>query len=120
MRWPELRRRLVAAVTGSGGRDDDDDTEASILASVVASPVLLIDDLGVGGATEYTREIAWRILDARCNRRGSLTIITTNLAPGDRLWLAQIGDRGVSRLRGLCGRWTVGIDGPDHRVTPVS
>lgn len=73
-------------------------------------PLLLIDDLGAGRATDWTADTTYRLIDARWAHCRP-TIFTTNLAPAELT--AALGDRITSRLAGMCIQ--VALKGDDRR-----
>lgn len=78
---------------------------------MVLVSLLVVDDLGAEKPTEWTIEVADRILGARL-AAGRTTIITSNLEPDD-LAKRHISDRLASRLAGACD--TVQLVGADKR-----
>ncbi|MEU4999694.1 ATP-binding protein [Streptomyces sp. NPDC021622] len=74
------------------------------------SPLLLLDDLGAAKATEWTEELAYRLIDHRYVHELP-TLITTNLPIADLR--TAVGDRVASRLAEMTRR--VILDGPDRR-----
>jgi DNA replication protein DnaC len=73
-------------------------------------PVLLLDDLAVGKATEWTEEVLYRVLNRRYDE-ALPTVVTTNLTPTQ---LEQVlGGRVVSRLVGMTRQ--VVLEGGDRR-----
>lgn len=101
-------------------------TEAGVVGPLLAVEVLVLDDLGVGRATEWAVETLHYILNHRYSQQLA-TILTTNLTDGDpgaRLGeggefrrqpaLAEvIGERLRSRLYEMCT--LVPLHGDDHR-----
>lgn len=77
---------------------DKRDTEAAF-EDYAKVPVLLLDDLGATGRTEWTEETLYRLIDHRYTHCLP-SIFTTNVAPanlGERL-----GERTASRLTEMC------------------
>lgn len=74
------------------------------------SPLLLLDDLGAAKASEWTEELAYRLIDHRYVHELP-TLITTNLPIADLR--TAVGDRVASRLAEMTHR--VILDGPDRR-----
>ncbi len=104
----ELRARF-----DSGGGSE------ALVGTVVDAPVLFIDELGKGRATEWEQSIVDAIVSRRYSRGLSL-FFATNYALDDDLTghgpeplAARIGPRAWSRLREMC-RFER-IDGPDGR-----
>jgi DNA replication protein DnaC len=85
------------------------------------SPLLLLDDLGVGGVTAFTEEVTYRLINWRYNEMLP-TIMTSNLPlgptpePGDLRDV--LGDRVTSRLRQMCT--ITALDGHDRRRAPAA
>ena len=95
----EFRRRL------------DPDEEEEFIKRLVAVPVLVIDDLGVGKATEYVVEKLHEVIDGRQNNYRSGMVLTSNLSLNG---IAEtFKDRIADRLNGMCD--LVKMDGDSHR-----
>lgn len=62
----------------------------------VRVPVLVLDDIGKQRATPYVVEVTCDVLERRFDR-GHLTIVTSNLSPGEMA--RYLGDAAWSRLR---------------------
>jgi hypothetical protein len=121
----QLLARIRSTFDGRGGAE----SEASILAPLVETPVLVLDDLGKGQATPWE----WTIVDQLITRRynaGRVVIATTNFLLADDLDRRaqqpqggrrradesledRIGDRLVSRLRETCEFCL--LEGSDYR-----
>ncbi|MCY1391376.1 IstB-like ATP binding protein [compost metagenome] len=86
---------IIATIKASFGRDSGT-TEASVMAELAKVDLLLIDELGAQGGTEFERQSLHQIIDTRY-RNMLPTIITSNL-PGTEL-STYIGDRALDRLR---------------------
>ncbi|WP_040263720.1 ATP-binding protein [Pseudomonas massiliensis] len=86
---------IIAALKASFAKGSED-TEQSILADLSAVDLLLIDELGAQGGTEFERHSLHTIIDTRY-RNMLPTIITSNL-PSSEL-SDYIGDRALDRLR---------------------
>lgn len=98
----EFRRRL-----------DPDDEEAFVL-KLTMTPVLVIDDLGVGKATEYVIEKLHEVIDGRLNNRQNGLVLTSNLSLNG---IAEtFKDRIADRLNGMCE--LVKFEGSSHRRKP--
>ena len=102
----------------------DDVSEWELMAPVLNTDVVLLDDLGSGKITEYVQEKLAYILSERYNRKLT-TIITTNypvLAPRPENVKAItgktlgdcIGERAFSRLHEMC--LVVKVEGDDFRI----
>lgn len=92
-------------------------TEAGVVQPLLDVEVLILDDLGVGRATEWALETLHYILNDRYSGRLA-TIITTNLDPGEQAGsessLARaVGERLCSRLYEMCA--FVELKGRDFR-----
>lgn len=85
--------------------------------------VLVLDDVGAGRDTEWSREVLKTIVTRRYNAM-SLTLVTTNLAisssseRGDCAFLKSVGPHCFSRLKEMC-YWLI-VDGPDRRQSCLS
>jgi len=106
VRWlafnaPELYERLRP---GDGQLD---------LATVSAAPILLINDFGAANATQWVKEVTFRLVDYRYEQNLP-TILTTNfdLPRLEKL----VGDRVTDRLAEVARR--VQITGPNRRRNP--
>jgi len=80
------------------------------LTTLARCPVLLLDDLGAAKGSEWTEEIAYRLINKRYNDMLP-TLITTNLAIADLR--EAVGDRVASRLAEMTER--VVLTGADRR-----
>ncbi|GJF32599.1 hypothetical protein KNE206_52990 [Kitasatospora sp. NE20-6] len=78
-------------------------------------PLLLVDDLGAGRASEFTEETTYRLVNYRYEQHLP-TIITSNITPAELAGL--LGDRTASRLRQMCHKAI--LAGPDRRRAPLS
>jgi DNA replication protein DnaC len=92
---------------------------ADVLQRVIATDVLVLDDLGAEKTTEWVDETMNLIINTRYAER-RLTILTTNYsdsasATGETL-LARVGERMASRLREMCE--FVACSGADYRSAP--
>jgi DNA replication protein DnaC len=95
-------------------------TEAGVVRPLLDVEVLILDDLGVGRATEWALETLHYILNHRYSQRRA-TLVTTNLEDDNReskiASLAQaVGERLRSRLHEMCR--FVAVEGQDFRRTP--
>ncbi|MGH9394664.1 MAG: ATP-binding protein [Terriglobales bacterium] len=89
-------------------------TESHVVAPLLEAEVLILDDLGVGRATEWALETLHYILNHRYSRKRA-TLATTNLeegAPKSSLEQA-VGERLRSRLHEMCV--FVAMHGSDYR-----
>ncbi|MCB9740545.1 MAG: ATP-binding protein [Deltaproteobacteria bacterium] len=100
----------------------------ALVGTVVDAPVLFIDELGKGRATEWEQSIVDAIISRRYGRGLSL-FFATNFAfadddPNREPLAGRIGERAMSRLREMCRlEWISGPDGramaAAHHVEPV-
>lgn len=88
----------------------DDVSSEAYLASLRATPLLVLDDLGVGKESEWVEEVTHRLVSGRYDDERA-TIYTTNLSPKELSDV--IGARLVSRLVEQCTR--VSLLGADRR-----
>lgn len=77
----------------------------------VRAPILLLDDIGKGRQTEWTREVTADLIERRYDRHG-LLVVTTNRSARDLEDL--IGQAAYSRLSVMTHR--IAVDGPDLRM----
>ncbi|HJQ97244.1 MAG TPA: ATP-binding protein [Candidatus Polarisedimenticolaceae bacterium] len=113
----ELLKDLQATFDASTGR-----TEAEVLAPVLESEVLLLDDLGAGRTTAWAQDVMHDVLAHRYNRRLP-TLMTTNRptgdddegtpAPGVPTLKDRLGDALMSRLYEMCR--VVHVESEDFR-----
>jgi DNA replication protein DnaC len=94
-------------------------SELSILAPVMSSEVLVLDELGSSKPTEWVLDTMAHIINTRYNNE-KLTIFTTNypdIRPADNKEILEdrIGIRLRSRIYEMCR--TVSMIGDDHRKT---
>jgi DNA replication protein DnaC len=99
----ELYRELRAAFSGRGD-------ERTVFETYGATPILVLDDIGAGGLTDFERRVLLEIIDSRGDQFRP-TLVTSN-------WnLEQISqamdDRVASRLAGYC---QIKMCGNDQRV----
>lgn len=75
--------------------------ETKLMNEIVDCDILLIDDLGVGRATEFANQILYEIIDKRIMNLRNGLIITSNLSLAD--FAAKVEDgRLPDRLAGIC------------------
>jgi DNA replication protein DnaC len=118
----ELLKEIQATFDGVGGRSESD-----VLGPVLASEILVLDDLGAGRTTAWARDVLHDLLVQRYNDRKPV-IMTTNLriredredlegkgpGPLDPLTLNdRLGEPLMSRIYEMCRM--VQIDGKDYR-----
>lgn len=101
---------FVATMRPRAFADKDDMTSEKYMLQLRDTPLLMLDDLGVGKSTEWTEDVTHRLINGRYDAELP-TIYTTNLAPKDLDIV--IGARMVSRLTELCVR--VNMLGADRR-----
>lgn len=95
----EFRRRM------------EPDEEEALLKQLIKAPVLVIDDLGVGKATEYVIEKLHEVIDGRQNEYRHGLVLTSNLSLNG---IAEtFKDRIADRLNGMCEQ--VKMEGDSHR-----
>lgn len=91
-------------------------TEAGVVGPLLAADVLILDDLGVGRATDWALETLHYIVNHRYSQRRA-TLVTTNLEVGEGLGedslLRAVGQRLYSRLHEMCV--LVAMHGADFR-----
>ena len=105
LKHPELPRLF---------RQKEADEEKILLKRFSEFDVLVIDDIGVGRATEFSNQILYEILDLRINNYKNGLILTSNLPLED--FAAKVGDdRLPSRIAGMCK--VIKIGGKDHRLS---
>ena len=90
------------------------DNEKQVMDKLLSTRVLLIDDLGVNAATDWSAEIFWAIFDRRIEDKLPV-IVTTNYEPKDDALGERIGNGALSRLLGLCGDNIITFKGKDLR-----
>jgi DNA replication protein DnaC len=102
---PELFMRIKRSfdVPHPSGEDD--------LLMNYSAPILILDDLGVGPATEWVCQMIHLILDKR-DRHLKPTLLISNLSP-DRIAML-FGDPIASRIAGMCQ--IVRLEGEDRRL----
>lgn len=86
---------IISAIKSSFSRDSET-SERDIHAELASVDLLLLDEIGAQGGTEFERQVLHQIIDARY-RNMLPTIVTSNL-PSSEL-AAYIGDRALDRLR---------------------
>lgn len=101
MFWSALLNQLRATYDKNSRERENDIIEAAL----PAHGVLILDDLGEGQNTEWTRGIATRIFEAKPPELK--LIITSNGHPDDadeNSLSRMVGARATSRMFGICGR----------------
>jgi DNA replication protein DnaC len=109
--YRELLKRIQATFDSSNPA-----TEAGVVAPLLDTEVLILDDVGVGRATEWALETLHYILNTRYSQERT-TILTTNYedaeAPGRPSLKEAVGERLYSRLFEMCR--LVPMHGDDFR-----
>jgi DNA replication protein DnaC len=90
--------------------DGEGTTTLDLLDQLTEVTLLVLDDVGTERTNPWVLEQLYTIINERWQERRAI-VLTTNLDPMQME--AQIGERAVSRLVGMCE--TVLIDGVDHR-----
>lgn len=96
---------LYARLRPRSGQDSE-----TIFDKYMKATVLVLDDIGAEKQTEWTEEVAYRLVNYRYDHMMP-TIITSNVPPGQLA--AALGDRVASRLTEMCDRAI--IDRSDRR-----
>lgn len=91
--WGDLLLALRASF--NGGKETE--TEAAIYARLIATPVLVLDEIGKGRTTEWAQEVAEAVVGRRYNAGGTM-IGSTNLAPRSAELEAALGIRAADRM----------------------
>lgn len=108
VRWAAWSQ--VLADMRSAMRDDESTAETESALMLVS--LLVVDDIGAEKPTEWTVDVADRVIGARL-AAGRTTIVTSNLSPDELTTKGSISDRLASRLAGACD--TVQLVGADKR-----
>lgn len=103
----ELSRRM---------RMKDPEQEQAVLDGFVRAEALVLDDLGAGPNTAYSRQVLQEILDRRNFMDRAGIVITSKYSP-DELAAALADDSIPSRLAGMCQMIRVG--GHDYRLGKI-
>lgn len=107
--WPALTRNLR-----SGANARDGASYAEIMGRLQRADLVVIDDLGVGGFTDFTNAALFELVDRRWVEQSAMCI-TSNEKPS-ALVAGGLDERTWSRLRGMC--LLVHVEGPDRRLEP--
>lgn len=91
-------------------RDDEDVMDT--MEQVRTTPLLLLDDVGAGTMSDYSRQQTYMILNYRMNS-GLSTIITSNLGLNQLEKDEYLGKRNMSRI--LSGALPFSVGGKDRR-----
>jgi DNA replication protein DnaC len=116
------QRELLKALQGTFDTGSQH-TEAEILGPVLDVEVLVLDDVGAGRVTAWSRDVMYEIITHRYNSRLPL-ILTSNRATGEEADGSEsppaglslrdrLGDALMSRLYEMCR--VVPVDGQDYR-----
>ncbi len=102
---PRLLERLRATYDR-----ESDDSESDVLTTLIETPVLLMDDLGVERTSDWVTEKLYTIINGRLlgHRR---TIITTNLEPLELV--EKLGQRIGWRVFEMCRGYSLQVAGPN-------
>lgn len=110
---------LLQTVASAFKKENNAPAKAKILAPVLETDVVILDDVGAHQTNAWAQETLTHILNQRYNHN-RLTIITTNYLdpgqsryPGDETLEQRIGSRLRSRLFEMCE--AVFVDGDDYR-----
>ena len=95
---PSFLSRIRATYTRS--KDDDGTDETDVLASVIAAPVLVLDDVGKVTLTEWGQEKLFTVVNERYIA-GRRTIVTTNLDTEDGSLEGHLWPATWDRIRGM-------------------
>lgn len=96
-------------------RMKDPEQEQAVLDRFVRVGVLVLDDLGIGADTPYSRQILQELLDGR-NFKDRGGLVVTSKYSLDLLAVRLADDTIPSRLAGMCA--VIRVSGPDGRLTP--
>lgn len=77
--------------------------QKAMLDSVIRSPILGIEDVGVESSSEFSTTTMWAVIDGRYKAQRNGLVITSNLSPED-LALRMKNARVSSRLVEMCGK----------------
>lgn len=91
----------------------DSDEQEKRVKKLIVSPILVIDDLGIGNVTDFSLQIFYDIVDGRWMKEMNGMIITANLSLDD-LAKKLDDDRLPSRIAGMCD--VVELTGKDRRI----
>jgi DNA replication protein DnaC len=106
---------LPAAKLSRKVRTTDPAQEQSAIDELVGVDLLVLDDLGTGTDTAYSRQLLQEILDGRDFQARAGLVITGKYSLNSLA--SKMDDDSIpSRLAGMCQ--VVRISGPDHRLKP--
>ena len=89
-------------------------SETEVLQPYVAAPLIVLDDLGAGGLTDFERRATLEILDQRLNHMRP-TVVTTNLE------LGEIADKMDDRIASRLAMYTnIRLAGADRRLAATA
>jgi DNA replication protein DnaC len=94
-------------------RMKDPDQEQEALDRLIGVDILVLDDLGSGADTAYSRQILQEILDGR-NFQDRVGLVVTSKYSIDQLAAKMADDTIPSRLAGMCS--LIQVRGPDGRL----
>lgn len=112
--WPDLLHRVRESFDAPGHARSD------IIAPLLATPLLVVDELGGDRTTPWSVEEFESVIQARVNACGTVVLATNlrhDLPRGHEMSLAgKVGSRAESRLHGACELVT--LVGEDYRRRP--
>lgn len=108
LKWKNIRADEVVNYYVHNGECEDIKKETVICFQDLGTEAL--EALYMGNRVNVMR----RILEYRGDRRDKMTLITSNISPGDRELHERYGDRVVSRLSAMCN--ILAMVGPDRRL----
>ncbi len=103
---PELLLRIRDTYS-----DNHNETEKDIVDYFTRTPYLVLDDLGVEKASDFSTLMLYLIINRRCTQHKT-TIITSNLTLEEIK--ERLSDRIYSRIKGMCKE--INVSGNDKRV----
>lgn len=108
---------LLAANLSRRVRMKDPEKEQAIVDGIVAVEALVLDDVGTGNETAYTRQILQEIFDGRNFKNRAGLVITSKYSLEDLA--KKLDDDAIpSRIAGMCQ--VIEVRGIDHRLTRFS
>jgi len=94
-------------------RMKDPEQEQEALDRLIEADILVLDDMGNGADTAYSRQVLQEILDCRSFRDRSGLVVTSKYSI-DQLAAKMADDTIPSRLAGICS--VIQVSGPDLRL----
>lgn len=86
--------------------------KAEAYRAAMEAPIVLLDDLGAQQGSEWVKDTISSVVTHRYNE-GKATLVTTRLGTEDLL--ERVGERTVSRLRGMCRLVQLPLGAEDYR-----